>query len=177
MTMKAWVLVVSVLAAVPGRAEEAGAVFAAPLAALQTAVKASNAKAGLAIVSDRTSTVSAALNAATVKCSRADYSEPMLKVLIPALADLTVLNHRNTREGAPCVSAGACGAMGPRDILRTGEGVDQIKVRVVLRKETAIEGEACRVSLIETVATTIRGVAFSHERVQEVAQRTAADCR
>ena len=178
MKTKALVLILSVLSvAIPAGAEEAGTVFAAPLAALQTAVKASNAKSALAIVSDRTTTVSAALNTATVKCSRADYSEPMLKVLIPALADLTVLNHRNTREGAPCVSAGACGAMGPQDILRTGEGVDQIKVRVVLRKETAIEGEICHVSLIETVATTIRGVAFNHERVQEVAQRSAADCR
>lgn len=178
MTMKTWMLVLGVLAAaIPAGAEEAGAVFAAPFAALQTAARTSNAKAGLAIVSDRTTTVSAPLNAKTVKCSAADYSGPMLKVLIPALADLTVLNHRNTREGAPCVAAGRCGEVNPQDILKAGEGVDQIKIRVVLRKETAIEGEVCHVSLIETVATTIRGVAFRHERVQEVAERAAADCR
>lgn len=175
MMIKAWVLVLgAVWAAVPAAAD---AVLAAPLASLQDAVKTSTAKSALAIVSDRTTTVEAALNAATVKCSRADYSAPMLKVLIPALADLTVLNHRNTREGAPCVSAGACGALGPQDILKSGEGVDQIKVRVILRKETAIEGEVCHVSLIESVATTIRGLTFRHERTQEVAERAAADCK
>ena len=178
MTMKAWMLALGVLAAAGAAgAQEAGAVFAAPMAALQTAVKASNEKAALNIISDRTTTVSADLNAKTVKCSAADYSGPMLKVLVPGLADLTVLNHRNTREGAPCVAAGRCGPIGPQDILKSGEGVDQIKIRVVLRKETAIEGEVCHVSLIESVATTIRGVEFRHERVQEVAERAAADCR
>jgi hypothetical protein len=179
MTMKAWMLVLSACAAAasPAGAEDAGAVFSGPAASLGSAIKDSNAKAALAIVSDRTTEVSVALNAKTVKCSAADYSGPMLKVLIPALGDLTVLNHRNTREGAPCVSAGSCGALGPRDILKTGEGVDRIKVRVTLRKETAIEGEVCHVSLIESVSTVIRGTAFRHERVQEVAERTAADCR
>jgi len=175
--MKGMILAAMALAAVPAKAQDAGTVFAAPMADLRTAVRASNAKSALAIVSDRTTTVSVPLNAATVKCSRADYAEPLVKVLIPALADLTVLNHRNTREGAPCVSAGSCREMSPTDILRGGEGVDQVKIRVVLRKETAIEGEICRVTLIETVATTIRGVTFSHERAQEVAERTAADCR
>lgn len=175
--MKAMIMAAAVLAAVPAKAQEAGAVFAAPLAALRTAVKASNAKAALAIVSDRTTTVSVPLGPATVKCSRADYAEPMLKVLIPALADLTVLNHRNTREGAPCVSAGSCLQMSPQDILKGGEGVDEVKARVVLRKETAIDGEVCHVTLVETVTTTIRGVVFRHERAHEVAERAAADCR
>jgi hypothetical protein len=179
MTKKAWVLVlgVSLAAARTAGAQEAGTVFVTPLAALQASVKASNDKAALNIVSDRTTTVDADLNSKTVKCSAADYSGPMLKVLVPGLADLTVLNHRNTREGAPCVAAGRCGAIGPQDILKTGEGVERIKIRVVLRKETAIEGEVCHVSLIETVATTIRGVEFHHERVQEVAERAAADCK
>lgn len=175
--MKGMILAAMALATVPAKAQDAGAVFAAPLAVLQTAVRASKAKSALAIVSDRTTTVSVPLNTTTVKCSRADYAEPMVKVLIPALAELTVLNHRNTREGAPCVSAGSCLEMSPNDILRGGAGVDQVKIRVVLRKETAIEGEICRVTLIERVTTTIRGVDFTHERAQEVAERTAADCR
>ena len=178
--MKIWMLVlgVSLTAATAALAEDASGVFGAPVAALQTAVRASNEKLANAVVSDRTATVSVPLNAKTVKCSSADYSALMLKVLVPDLAGLTVLNHRNTNEGAPCVAAGACNStLGIKNILGSGEGVDQIKVRVVLRKQTAIQGEVCHVSLIETVATTIRGVPFFHERVQEVAQRTAADCR
>ncbi|MBI4061302.1 MAG: hypothetical protein HY403_07710 [Elusimicrobia bacterium] len=175
--VQALVIGASLAAAMPAGAEDSGAVFAAPMAALQAAVRISNAKAGPAIVSDRTTPVSVALNAGTVKCSAADYSAPMLKVLIPALADLTVLNHRNDGEGAPCVAAGRCSEVRPEDVLRGGEGADRINVRVVLRKETSIQGLVCRVSLIETIETTIRGVAFRHERVQEVAERLASDCR
>ncbi len=176
--MKIQALALLGLLAAPAGAQEAGLVFAAPMAALQATAKTAKTKAELAIVSDRTTTVSTPLNALTVKCSAADYSGPMLKVLVPGLADLTVLNHRNTREGAPCVAAGRCGAgLGPQNILKDGAGVDEIKIRVILRKETAIEGEVCHVSLIETVATTIRGLEFQHERVQEVAERAAADCK
>jgi hypothetical protein len=130
------------------------------------------------IVSDRTTDVKVDLNAKTVKCSAADYSMPMLKVLVPGLADLTVLNHRNTREGAPCVAAGRCGEeLGPDAILKSGEGVDSIPVHVVLKKVVAVEGAVCHVTLVETVSTTIRGLPFFHERRQGVADRSASDCR
>lgn len=130
------------------------------------------------VIRDRTTTVSVDLNDQTVKCSAADYSAPMLKVLVPALAGLTILNHRNTAEGAPCLAAGQCkGNVGPRQILKLGAAVEQIPVRVVLKKELALDGAVCRVSLVETVTTKIRGVAFFHERREDVAERVAADCR
>lgn len=129
------------------------------------------------LVSDKTTAVSVELNARTVKCSAADYSMPMLKVLVPALAELTLLNHRNTREGAPCVAAGQCGELSPRDILGAGEGTERVPVRVVLRKVAEQDGDGCQVTLVETVATTIRGVAFFHERRHDLAERVAEDCR
>jgi hypothetical protein len=130
------------------------------------------------IIADRTTTVSVDLNEQTVKCSAADYSAPMLKVLVPALARLTILNHRNTAEGAPCLAAGRCSeAVGPDAILKPGAGAEQIPVRVVLKKVVEVDGAACLVTLIETVTTKIRGTAFFHERRQEVAQRVAADCQ
>lgn len=129
------------------------------------------------LVSDKTSLVSVALNPRTVKCSAADYSMPMLKVLVPGLAELTLLNHRNTREGAPCVAAGECGKFRPEDILAAGEGTVSVPVRVILRKLAEVDGEGCRVTLIETVHTKIRGIAFFHERRHELAERVAEDCR
>ena len=130
------------------------------------------------IVRDQTTNVAVDLNSKTVKCSAADYSMPMLKVLVPGLADLTILNHRNTKEGAPCVAAGRCGEdLGPESILKSGDGIEQVPVRVVLQKVATIDGEICHVSLVETVTTTIRGLSFFHERRQEVADRNAADCR
>lgn len=132
---------------------------------------------GQSVVRDQTVAVPVPLNAQTVKCSAADYSMPMLKVLVPALAELTVLNHRNTREGAPCIAAGRCGPVGPQDVLKGGEGVDSVPVRVVLKKVARLDGEVCHVSLVETVTAKIRGIAFFHEREQDVAERAAADCR
>ncbi|TPW21660.1 MAG: Uncharacterized protein FD126_472 [Elusimicrobia bacterium] len=129
------------------------------------------------LVSDKTTNVMVELNTKTVKCSAQDYSMPMLKVLVPALADLTLLNHRNTREGAPCVAAGQCGKFKPGDILASGEGTEQIPVRVVLRKLAEVDGEGCHVTLIETVSTKIRGIGFFHERRHELADRVADDCR
>lgn len=130
-----------------------------------------------ALLRDQTTMVHVALNAKTVKCSRADYSEPQLKILIPALAELTVLNHRNTSEGAPCVAAGPCGTLNPADILKPGEGTENIPVRVVLKKVAALDGGICRVSLVETIKTEIRGVPFFHEESHAVAERVADDCR
>lgn len=151
--------------------------FAAAVASAQGEFRAAKTKSDAAVVRDFTTTVRADLNTKTVKCSAADYSSPMLKVLIPALADLTILNHRNFREGAPCVAAGACGEIGPKDILKAGEGSEKIAVRVIVKKETELEGDVCRVTLVETVYTVIRGVPFFHERRQAVADRTPDDCR
>lgn len=134
-------------------------------------------QAGGSIVRDQTTVARVDLNSKTVKCSAADYSRPLLKVLVPALAELTVLNHRNTREGAPCIAAGPCGEIGPQDILRRGDGVDEVPIRVVLKKVAELDGGVCRVSLLETVTAVIRGVPFTHERWQAVADREAPDCR
>jgi hypothetical protein len=129
------------------------------------------------LIADKTTFVDVVLNKKTVKCSAADYQAPMLKVLIPALAELTVLNHRNTAEGAPCVSAGRCFEMGPETILGGGEGTERVPVRVVLRKVATRDAAACRVELIESVSTPIRGTEFFHERRQVVAGRVNEDCR
>lgn len=163
--------------AVPAAAAGGEAAFAAAVSGTVAGPAAQPQLEG-SVVSDRTTDVNVDLNAKTVKCSAADYSMPMLKVLIPGLADLTVLNHRNTREGAPCVAAGRCGEeLGPDSILKSGEGVENVPVRVVLKKVVAVEGQVCHVTLVETVTTTIRGLSFFHERRQGVADRTAADCR
>lgn len=134
------------------------------------------------VITDNTTTIGVELNENTVKCSAADYSAPMLKVLVPELARLTVLNHRNTNEGAPCLAAGECkweqgGWKGPEAILKPGSGSEQIRVRVVLKKVLALEGTTCRVTLVETVTTKIRGVPFFHERQHALAERVADDCR
>ena len=169
--------VIAVSAAVVRDAREHGPSLADPGRVRAAAEAPAPQAAGGTILHDKTTPVSVELNARTVKCSAADYSEPMLKVLVPGLAELTVLNHRNAREGAPCVAAGRCGAVGPQDILRAGEGAERVPIRVILRKDAELEGGVCHVSLVETVTAVIRGVPFYHERRQAVADRNPADCR
>lgn len=162
-------------------ARQLGAIRPAAFAAAQAAEPAQAGAAPVAggrVVSDRTTDVSVDLDEATVKCSAADYSGPMLKVLVPGLADLTLLNHRNTREGAPCIAAGRCSeTLGPSAILADGNGSVTVPVRVVLSKETRVDGDKCHVTLVETVTTEIRGVPFFHQRRQPMPDRAAADCR
>lgn len=184
MKMKSCLTVAAlVLATAASRAETPDAAFAGIVNGVAAETKAAATALPLAddgaVVADRTTTVPVDLNAATVKCSVQGYSMPMLKILVPDLAQITVLNHRNVSEGAPCIAAGRCqnGKLGPQDILKSGEGVVRVPVRVVLTKNARLDGEVCRVSLTEKVYATIRGVAFYHERFQEVAERSAADCR
>jgi hypothetical protein len=47
----------------------------------------------------------------------------------------------------------------------------------VLRKLAEADAEGCRVTLIETVRTRIRGVDFFHERRHELPERVSEDCR
>src|SRR5262245_11411796 len=88
------------------------------------------------VIRDQVTPVNVALNAETVKCSIQGYDVARLKVIIPQLAGLTVLNHRNENEGGPCVAAGACrpfgGDVGPDTILAKGEGSDLVAIRVKL---------------------------------------------
>ncbi|HXT00741.1 MAG TPA: hypothetical protein VN915_08715 [Elusimicrobiota bacterium] len=178
------ILITAAMAAalsVPAAASEAasadGARAFAEAAAASFPAPAARPEAEGAVIGDKTTDVDVELNAKTVKCSAADYSGPMLKVLVPGLADLTILNHRNTKEGAPCIAAGRCRDLGPQAILKDGEGTLRIPVRVVLKKLLSTEGDVCHVTLVETVTTKIRGVPFFHERYQAVADRPAADCR
>lgn len=122
------------------------------------------------------------LNEKSVLCSKADYSMPMLKVLIPGLGDITLLNHQNRGAGAPCVTTGkTCGftdGAKPDDILQGRPGTESIEVTVT---ETRIESidhvaKTCTVRLLEEVETEIRGQKLSHRRQAELSQRSYLDC-
>lgn len=125
------------------------------------------------------------LDEKSVICSRADYSVPMLKVLIPSLADVTLLNHQNFGAGAPCVTTGeSCRSFGertsasPEDILQGKPGVEKIEVVVTATRIEAIDHvqKTCIVNLRENVETQIRGKKLFHLRESELASRSYEDC-
>ena len=66
----------------------------------------------------------------------------MLKVRA-GLADLTLLNHRNTREGAPCV-AGRCREFKPGDILGAGKASCRSRFRSSCTSWRKVDGLSAR---------------------------------
>jgi hypothetical protein len=146
---------------------------------------ASNASAAVEtreeLVHETTTTVELALTPETVICSHADYSATFLKVLIPQLASLTLLDHQNTDAGAPCVAAGECAPFGdhaPADILDEADTTEPVDVTVRATRVNEIDHEAqtCTTSLIERVDVVIRGVSFGHERYASLGTRPYTDC-
>jgi uncharacterized protein (TIGR03382 family) len=131
------------------------------------------------IVHNTTTSMSIKLDQSTVLCSTADYGSPHLKVLIPKLGSLTLLDHQNTGAGAPCVAAGACvpGNM-PEDILDEANPIEQVSmhVRAVRADETDAQFQSCETSLVEHVTVTIRGKEFKHERRAWLGSRQFSDC-
>lgn len=138
------------------------------------------------LVHEKTTAVEVELNDRTVLCSAADYQAEMLKIVIPQLADLTLLNHRNTNAGGPCVSAGICRPAGseaglePGDILKPGlPEVESIPVTVKLTRVTSISSDqsGCDVSLKEEIHLVVRGIPFYHVRWHFLDARVGSDCR
>lgn len=133
------------------------------------------------LVHETTTSVDLLLTPETVICSHADYSANFLKVLIPQLAGITLLDHQNTDAGAPCVAAGECAPFGdhaPDDILDeadTSETVD-IRVRATRLEEIDHDAQTCTTSLRERVDLEIRGVRFAHERYAPLGSRPYGDC-
>ncbi len=131
------------------------------------------------LVHDTTTAVEVALNANTVLCSAADYGALYLKIGLPELAKLTLLDHQNIGAGAPCVAAGICttGNM-PEDLIDPAHPTEtvQINVKAFRADEADAAADTCTTSLVERVAVTVRGIEFTHERMAPLGSRKFADC-
>lgn len=115
------------------------------------------------------------IDQSNMKLSRAGYSADVLKVFIPALADITILDHRNENSGAPCMSTYETDIA--EDVIQGRPGVENIDFDVVLTKYTYLNGTVCKVSMDETITAKIRGFNFSHSQSVEMPDRHADDCR
>ncbi|MGZ6488127.1 MAG: hypothetical protein ACXWQQ_16420, partial [Pseudobdellovibrio sp.] len=58
-----------------------------------------------------------------VKLSRAGYSMPLVKILVPELAGITLLDHRNVGEGAPCMAS--YDAKTPDEIIQNNPQIEE----------------------------------------------------
>ncbi len=115
------------------------------------------------------------IDESNMKLSRAGYSSDVLKVFIPALADVTILDHRNENSGAPCMSTYE--AFVAEDVIQGRPGVENIEFTIELTKWTHLDGDTCKVQMAETITANIRGFNFSHNKNQILPDRHKDDCR
>lgn len=154
-------------------------------AALATSLFAFNAHSETVVqetlIHETTTTTFIETSPDTVICSAADYSLPQLKILIPELAALTLLDHQNTGAGAPCVAAGPCftdGVPTPEEVLSTLWSWNLVEIRVsAIRVDTVDhDNETCSVQLKETVNLTLGQTPFYHEELANLGTRPYLDC-
>jgi hypothetical protein len=134
------------------------------------------AQAGNVVVSERTVMLEVPISPTTVILSSADYSAELVKILIPNLADVTLLNHRNSTASAPCVATYE--THNPADVIKNNSAKENIPFQIkLIRTTTPAANGRCQVSLTETVEGNVRGFKFQHLRYQEIGERHIDDCR
>ena len=129
------------------------------------------------VISERTVAIDVDISTAKVRLSRAGYSTEVVKVLIPALADVTLLDHRNEGESAPCLATNATD--NPADVVQNNPSVESIQMKITLTKFPTINSttQLCDIILSESIETKIRGFSFDHFRSLVIASRSIDDCR
>jgi hypothetical protein len=120
------------------------------------------------------------LSPAGIKLSRAGYTMPTVKILIPELAAETVMNHRNPGESAPCLAT--TDTLKVEDVVQGNPVTEKADFTITLEKTAEVyknsDGQdVCSVYLTETVSGTVRGFAFNHVRESALPERVVADCK
>lgn len=129
------------------------------------------------LISERTVELNVDISSAKLKWSQADYSSPVVKVLVPDLADVTILDHRNTGEGAPCMATYQ--ALSPEEVIQNNPSVEVIPMTITLDKLLTpdLTNGLCHVALRESIIGEIRGFRFEHHKSMEIGTRHIDDCR
>jgi hypothetical protein len=119
------------------------------------------------VLKDTTTYVPLELTAQTVFCTDRGYGNVQLKVSVPDLDWLAHFDHRVVGETLPCMTGGACtAALTPGSIIKPGERVTVVPVRVVLIEHTLIDRTArsCKQLLEEQIVSNVRGRKFTHSK-------------
>jgi hypothetical protein len=129
------------------------------------------------LIAERTVNLNVDISTTKLKLSRADYSSPVVKVLVPELADATILDHRNTGEGAPCMATYQ--ALSPEEVIQNNPAVELVPMTITLKKILTPDQKngRCLVTLDERIEGKIRGFLFEHQKTVEIGTRHLEDCR
>jgi len=129
------------------------------------------------IISEREVTLPVDLSTARVKLSSRGYSTELVKVLIPELASVTIADHRNPGESAPCLANYE--AYTAEEIIQGRPETISVPFKITLTKKTVIDEQkkVCKVSLKESIVGIIRGYKFVHDRQLAMPDRHVEDCQ
>ncbi len=135
------------------------------------------AQAETKTISTRTVNLPVDISQAKVVKTNAGYGTTFLvKILVPALAEETLMNHRNDGESAPCLAT--YGTDNLDAVIGNKPGVETVAFKIELKKETSLEDNGtCSVILVEEVSAEIRGFLFEHYRSSVLPDRVAEDCK
>lgn len=129
------------------------------------------------VISQKEVTLPVDLNTARLKLSRGGYSSEVVKVLVPELADVTIADHRNEGEEAPCLATYEAWTV--EEVIQGKPEKLEVPFTITLTKHVWVdtENKVCKVSLTENVIGKIRGFHFTHDRYLEMPDRHVDDCR
>ena len=128
-------------------------------------------------ISDQVHTLPVDLSTTKLKVTNLGYANLTLKVLIPELAEVTLLDHRNEGEEAPCMATFE--TLNKEDVLQGNPEVIEADIRVVRRKIATpiVEKGICSMRLEEQTETEIRGFNFVHYEAIGLPDRHIDDCK
>lgn len=128
------------------------------------------------VISKRSVNLKVDLRTTKIRLSNAGYGEiAVLKVLVPALADVTLADHRNEGEEAPCLATYDTRKV--EDVVQGKPEILSVPFKITLTKHVYADQDVCKVALMELVEGKIRGMNFIHEREIPLPDRNLADCR
>ncbi|XGC81640.1 hypothetical protein ACES2L_03990 [Bdellovibrio bacteriovorus] len=118
------------------------------------------------------------LSTAGIRLSNAGYgTREFVKILIPQLADHTLMNHRNEGESAPCVATFQTFKV--EDVVQGNPEVLRVPFTIEVKRRVWADtwSKKCFLSLRENISANVRGFEFIHEREIELPERPLEDCR
>lgn len=130
------------------------------------------------VLHEKTVTLPVDISSTRIIMSNAGYGQiEVLKVIVPELADVTFLNHRNPTAGGPCLATYETSSVD--DIIQNNPSVERVRFKISLSKSTYADttNKKCYVTMTETVTGKIRGFEFNHTVNQTMPERKIEDCR
>lgn len=127
-----------------------------------------------AVVSETKVVLPVDIGTTKLKFTSRGYGSFFVKVIVPELAEKTLLNHRNEGEDGPCLFTYE--ALNIQDVIQGNSETIDVEFTIKHERRTWFSGEICKVSLIETINANIRGFNFMHSLVHELPDRIEADC-